>query len=118
MSLHSNARLRRSARDAVPIGEVLRSMSDSLDYKRQAVAAVQETFSQILPAELALQMWVQGLHAGVVTIAVPDAASKCLVEAGLRGGGLVRLQEALPSVPVTKVRVILGSGLSQSPNQA
>src|SRR5512140_3765316 len=72
-------------RDPVQIGSVLRSVEYYLKGNRQGLLAVQDVLDPLLPEELAGHVQVTGVHGGVVTLTVPDAAGKCLLETVLRG---------------------------------
>jgi len=111
MADRSQPGLRRFTREPTAIGEVLASLSRSLSRRQQAVQAVQEGLRKVLPPDLVDRVEVVGLHGGVATVAVPDAGSKCLLEAAVRGGLVRGLPEALA---VRKVKVVLTSSVDRA----
>lgn len=96
-----------SARQPVAIGSVLKSVEYYLKANRQGLLAVQDNLDRILPPELLEHTQVVGVHGGVLTLSVPDAAGKCLLETILRGPAFGELQKALPQMYLHKVKVVL-----------
>lgn len=94
-------------REPMSIGSVLKSTEYYLKANRQGLLAVQDSLAQVLPAELLAVVQVVGVHGGVLTLSVPDAASKCLLETLLRGRVLASLQKALPEMCLRKAKVML-----------
>lgn len=94
-------------REPARIGSVLKSLEYYLKGNRQNLLAVQESLASVLPAELAGHVQPVSVHGGVLTLSVPDAASKCLLETILRGQAFVMLREALPAMGLRKVKVVL-----------
>lgn len=94
-------------RSPMPIGSVLKSVEYYLKANRQGLLAVQDCLNQILAPELLERTKVIGVQACVLTLWVPDAASKCLLDTILRGKAFAQLQEALPQMSLRKVKVIL-----------
>jgi hypothetical protein len=94
-------------REAVPLGSVLKSVEYYLKGSRQSLLAVQDVLEPLLPPELIGHVQATGVHGGVVTFAVPDAAGKCLLETVLRGKAFETLVKALPGMSLRKVRVVL-----------
>jgi len=96
-----------STRQPASIGSVLKSMEYYLKANRQGLLAVQDSLTQVLAPELLEHTQVVGVHGGVLTLSVPDAASKCLLETILRGPGFQQLQKALPQMSLRKAKVVL-----------
>ena len=89
------------------IGSVLRSVEYYLKGNRQGLLAVQDVLDPLLPEELAGHVQVTGVHGGVVTLSVPDAAGKCLLETILRGKVFEAVSKALPDMSLRRARVVL-----------
>lgn len=98
---------KQDPRGPVAIGSVLKSVEYYLKANRQGLLAVEDSLNQILPPELLERMKVVGVHGGVLTLAVSDAAGKCLLETLLRGQAFSQLQKALPQMPLRRVKVVL-----------
>lgn len=95
------------SREPAQIGSVLRSVEYYLKANRQGLLAVQENLQALLPEELVGHVQAVGVHGGVLTLSVPDAAGKCLLEAVLRGKAFDTLCKALPDMSLRKVKVVL-----------
>jgi len=96
-----------TGREPARIGAVLRPFEHYLKDGRQNLLAVQEALQAVLPGELVGRVQAQGLRGGTLTLSVPDAAGKCLLEATLRGGGFEALRGALPNTALRKAAVVL-----------
>lgn len=96
-----------AAREPAPIGALLRPVEYYLKGGRRNLLAVQEALRAVLPPELAGQVQAQRLRGGTLTLSVPDAAGKCLLEAVLRGGALDALRGTLPNLAVRNAAVVL-----------
>jgi hypothetical protein len=94
-------------RDPVQIGSVLKSVEYYLKGNRQNLLAVQEALASLLPAELIGHVQAINAHGGVLTLSVPDSASKCLLETILRGRAFEALCKALPDMALRKAKVVL-----------
>lgn len=94
-------------RDPLQIGSVLRSVEYYLKGNRQSLLAVEENLGPLLPEELVGRVQVTGVHGGVLTLSVVDAAGKCLLEMILRGKAFEALCKALPDMSLRKVKVVL-----------
>ncbi len=94
-------------REPMKLGSALRSTEYYLRANRIGLLAVQDQLCEVLPPELLEGVQVTGIRAGVLTLAVPDAASRCLLETVLRGGVFQQLHKALPNMSLRKFNVVL-----------
>ncbi len=96
-----------AGREPVQIGSVLRPFEYYLKGGRQNLLAVQDALQAVLPQEMIGLVRAEGVHGGILTLSVPDAAGKCLLEAVLRGGAFEALRGALPDMALRKATVVL-----------
>ena len=103
----SPQRAPRSSREPSPIGLLVHPIGQALRASGRNALLVQQALAQVLPAELVECVQVLGVRAGVLTLGVPDAAGRCLLEKHLRAKGLAGLRKALPDMDLHSVRALL-----------
>lgn len=100
----------RPARDLSMAGPMDRELREIRKLKR-AVGAIAQAWNATVPQELLKRTGLQSLSRGVLTVAVPDAATRFLLDRHLRGGG-ERALIGQSAAAIRSVRIVISNGQS------
>lgn len=88
-------------RDTALAGELIKQ-TKALSKLHRSLGGIGEQWGSLLPRDLAARTQLRGLARGVLTVAVPDAATDYELDRWLRSGGLASLRRAGANVSRVK----------------
>ena len=89
------------------IGSIMHDSARELTRRRAAITKAAAAWRDLLPRDFAAPTELVGLSRGVLTVCVPDHASKFTLDRILRAGGLTHFIRSVP-IAIKDVRIVVG----------